>query len=145
MNALVECTTSTLEPATPELRRHSFRQNNRIPALWLCKTEHFQLRGLVFLQIRKFFRPSTVTVTLCRETGGMTSNGTENAARIELTCRVESFVLPEPCIDVRPITSIVQAAPADSMQARVSPLEAQSVFTSDWPLRQSAGLSQRPM
>jgi hypothetical protein len=63
----------------------------------------------------------TITVSLCRGTGGMTSNGTENAARIEFTCRVESSVLPESCIDVRPITSIAVPAPANSFQTRVSP------------------------
>jgi hypothetical protein len=47
-----------------------------IPALSLCKTEHFQLREMSFRQIREFFRLSTATVSLCRETGGMTSNGT---------------------------------------------------------------------
>ena len=120
LNTLVECTASPLEPATPKWRRHSSRQNNMIPALSLCKTEHFQLREMSFRQIREFFRLSTATVSLCRETGGMTSNGTENASRIEFTYRAESSVLPESRIDVRPITSIVHTAPANSIQARVS-------------------------
>jgi hypothetical protein len=38
----------SLEPATAEWKRHSLRKNNRIPALRLCKNEHFQLCRVIF-------------------------------------------------------------------------------------------------